>query len=145
MNKPVTVTPFLWFDTDLTEMVAFYGNIFSDFKVHNVNSFQASFELGGQNFLAGNFGPYYKFNEAISLFITCDGQAEVDTYWNALLADGGEPGRCGWLKDKYGISWQVVPSALGEALSNPDRELADYAQQAMMGMSKIIIIDLVKN
>ena len=145
MTTKVTVTPFLWFDTDLVAMTEFYAGIFSDFKVHNVNSFQASFELGGQHFLAGNFGPYYKFNEAISLFVSCGDQAEVDFYWHALLADGGEAGRCGWLKDKYGISWQVVPQALGEALSNPNRELADYAQQAMMGMSKIVIADLTAN
>jgi len=137
------VRPFFWFNDNVDQAVAFYGAIFKDFKLTSHNpGVSAEFELGGTRFMGNNFGPHYKFNEAISLFILCEDQAEVDYYWNALIADGGEPGRCGWLKDQFGVSWQVVPSALGAALSNPDAEAAAFAFQAMMGMSKIVINDL---
>ena len=139
----ITVAPFLWFDDNLDQAVALYGRVFSDFKLtyHNPG-LNAEFEIGGTHFMGNNFGPHYKFNEAVSFFVTCKDQAEVDYYWDALTADGGEPGRCGWLKDPFGISWQIIPAALGQALSNPDREAAAYAHKAMMGMSKIIVADL---
>jgi predicted 3-demethylubiquinone-9 3-methyltransferase (glyoxalase superfamily) len=138
-----TVIPSLWFNDNVDEAVEFYGAVFKDFKLFSHNrGFNAEFELGGTRFMANNFGPHYKFNEAISLFVWCEDQTEVDFYWNALTANGGEPGRCGWLKDKFGVSWQVIPRALGKALSNPDREAAAFAHQAMMGMSKIIVDDL---
>ena len=144
MNRPAQVTPFLWFDANLNDVAEFYSGIFSDFRSQGSYAFSAVFELGGTTFMAANFGPAFKFNEAISLFVSCEDQTEVDFYWNALLVDGGEAGRCGWLKDKYGLSWQVVPTALGEALGNPDREAAAIAQQAMMGMGKIVIADLTR-
>ena len=137
------VIPSLWFNDNVDEAVELYGSVFKDFKLFSHNpGFNAEFEIGGTRFMANNFGPHFKFNEAISFFLWCKDQAEVDYYWDALKAAGGEPGRCGWLKDKFGVSWQVIPRALGEALSNPDREAAEYAQQAMMGMGKIIVADL---
>jgi predicted 3-demethylubiquinone-9 3-methyltransferase (glyoxalase superfamily) len=98
----------------------------------------------GQKFNALNGGPKYKFNEAISFFISVEGQEEVDYFWNRLIADGGEESKCGWLKDKFGLSWQVVPTALGRYLSDPDRKKADRAMQAMMKMQKIVIAELDK-
>ena len=138
-----TVAPFLWFDDNLDQAVELYARVFKDFKLiyHNAGQ-SAEFEIGGTHFMGTNLGPHFKFNEAVSFFVTCEDQAEVDYYWHALTADGGEPGRCGWLKDPFGISWQVIPKALMSALSNPDREAAAYAHKAMMGMSKIIVADL---
>ncbi|HZJ08938.1 MAG TPA: VOC family protein [Trueperaceae bacterium] len=100
-----------------------------------------TFEVGGMKVNAFDGGPEFKFNGAISLFVTCEDQAEVDYYWQRLT-EGGEDGRCGWLKDKFGVSWQVVPTALGRLLSDPDRERADRAMQAMLQMSKLDIAAL---
>lgn len=103
-----------------------------------------SFVLAGQEFMVLNGGPKFKFNESISLFVRCKDQEEVDYFWERLTADGGEESQCGWLKDKFGLSWQIVPDALSEALGNPDPEKAQYAVQAMMKMKKIIVADLAK-
>lgn len=140
----VTVTPFLWFNNNLREAVAFYKTVFPDARIEGVSDFMATFELAGQRFNALNGGPKYSFNEAVSFFISVDTQEDVDYFWTKLTADGGEESRCGWLKDKYGLSWQVVPSALGKYLSDPDRSKADRAMQAMMKMGKIVIADLDK-
>jgi predicted 3-demethylubiquinone-9 3-methyltransferase (glyoxalase superfamily) len=144
-GHPMTsITPFLWFDNNVPEAVAFYKSVFPNAKVETVNNFMASFELEGQRFNALNGGPTYKFNEAISFFISVDSQNEVDYFWTKLIADGGEASRCGWLKDKFGLSWQVVPTALGRYLSDPDRTKANRVMQAMMTMQKIVIADLDK-
>jgi predicted 3-demethylubiquinone-9 3-methyltransferase (glyoxalase superfamily) len=139
-----SITPFLWLDNNVPEAVAFYTSVFPNAKVETVNDFMASFELEGQRFNALNGGPRYKFNEAISFFISVETQEEVDYFWSRLTADGGQESRCGWLKDKFGLSWQVVPTALGRYLSDPDRKKADRAMQAMMQMQKIVIADLDK-
>jgi len=139
-----SITPFLWFDNNVPEAVAFYKSVFPNAKVEMVNDFMASFELEGQRFNALNGGPMYKFTEAVSFFISVETQEEVDYFWDRLTADGGAPSRCGWLKDKFGLSWQVVPTALGRYLGDPDRAKANRAQQAMMGMGKIVIADLDK-
>jgi predicted 3-demethylubiquinone-9 3-methyltransferase (glyoxalase superfamily) len=140
----ISITPFLWFDNNVPEAVAFYKSVFPNAKVETVNDFMATFELEGQRFNALNGGPKYKFNEAISFFISVGSQEEVDYFWNRLIADGGEESKCGWLKDKFGLSWQVVPTALSRYLSDPDRKKADRARQAMMKMQKIVIADLDK-
>jgi len=148
MNK---ITPFLWFDGQVEEAINFYTSVFKNAKVHSINRaapggpvFSATFELEGQEFYALNGGPMYKFNEAISFFISCKTQEEVDYYWNELTADGGEESRCGWLKDKFGLSWQVIPDRLGELLQHKDPAKAQKAMNAMMAMGKIIIADLEK-
>ena len=137
-----SITPFLWFDNNVPLAVAFYKSVFPNAKVENVNDFMATFELEGQRFNALNGGPKYKFNEAVSFFISVENQEQVDYFWNQLTADGGEEGNCGWLKDKFGLSWQVVPTALGRFLGDPDRNKANRAMQAMLKMRKIIIADL---
>jgi predicted 3-demethylubiquinone-9 3-methyltransferase (glyoxalase superfamily) len=139
------ITPFLWFDTQAEEAMNFYCSIFKNAKVRSVTpgphgiAQSVSFELEGQEFIGLNAGPVFKFNEAISFFVSCNTQEEVDELWEKLTADGGEPGNCGWLKDKYGLSWQIIPTALGELLGHPDREKAGRALQAMLKMNKIEI------
>jgi predicted 3-demethylubiquinone-9 3-methyltransferase (glyoxalase superfamily) len=139
-----SITPFLWFDNNVPEAVAFYKSVFPNAKVETVSDFMAVFELEGQRFNALNGGPQYKFNEAVSFFISVETQAEVDYFWDRLIADGGEESRCGWLKDKFGLSWQVIPAALGRYLGDPDRSKANRVMQTMMGMRKIVIADLDK-
>jgi len=142
------VTPFLWFDTQAEEAMNFYVSLFKNSKVNNVsrgpdgNAFTVSFELDGQAFMGLNAGPQFKFNESISMFVNCEDQAEVDYFWNNLIADGGEESMCGWLKDKYGLSWQIVPKQLGELMGNPDPEKSGRVMQAMLKMQKIIVADL---
>jgi predicted 3-demethylubiquinone-9 3-methyltransferase (glyoxalase superfamily) len=136
------ITPFLWFDGQLEEAVKFYTGVFKDSHVHNVNPMSATFVLEGQEFLGLNGGPHFKFNEAVSFFVKCETQDEVDYYWNALTADGGQESQCAWLKDKFGLSWQIVPNALSRYLSDPDRAKAGRVMQAMMKMKKIVIADL---
>jgi predicted 3-demethylubiquinone-9 3-methyltransferase (glyoxalase superfamily) len=139
------ITPFLWFDTQAEEAMNFYCSIFKNSRVLSVTpgpngiAQSVSFELEGQEFIGLNAGPVFKFNEAISFFVNCETQQEVDELWDRLTADGGEPGNCGWLKDKYGLSWQIIPTALGELLGDPDREKAGRALQAMLKMNKIDI------
>ena len=139
-----SITPFLWLDNNVQEAVSFYKSVFPNARVETVNDFMASFELEGQKFNALNGGPRYKFNEAISFFISVDTQEEVDYFWSKLTADGGEESMCGWLKDKYGLSWQIVPKQLPELLRSPDRAGAGRAMQAMLQMRKIVVADLEK-
>ena len=132
------------FNGRLEEAVNFYASIFSDNKIESLSPQSATFELGGQSFLAFDGGEHFQFSEAISLFVNCQDQKEVDYYWEALKADGGEESQCGWLTDKFGVSWQVVPEALSKCLGGEDREGADRALKAMLGMQKLIVEDLEK-
>lgn len=137
-----SITPFLWFDNNVPEAVAFYKSVFPNAKVETVNDFMASFELEGQKFNALNGGPKYKFNEAISFFISVESQEEVDYFWNRLIADGGEELKCGWLKDKFGLSWQVVPSALPQMMSDAGGAKSDRIMNAVLKMKKFDIAEL---
>jgi predicted 3-demethylubiquinone-9 3-methyltransferase (glyoxalase superfamily) len=143
----LTITPFLWFDTQAEEAMHFYASIFPDTKITSVQRagdavMSVSFELQGQKFMALNAGPVYRFNEAVSFYVGCETQQEIDALWTRLTADGGEPGRCGWLKDKFGLSWQIIPNALGSLIGHPDREKAGRAMQAMLQMNKLDIAAL---
>lgn len=142
------ITPFLWFDGNLEEAVNFYAGVFKDSKIGNIMrqgpngpAFSATFQLNGQDFMALNGGPMFKFTPAISFYVSCKNQEEVDYYWEKLT-DGGSEERCGWLKDKFGLSWQIIPDALGEYLQDADPEKANRAMQAMLSMNKIVIEDL---
>jgi predicted 3-demethylubiquinone-9 3-methyltransferase (glyoxalase superfamily) len=121
--------------------VSFYASVFVDAKVVSMSPVMATFELLGQRFLALNAHPHHKFNDAVSFFVDCDTQAEVDYYWDKL-ADGGAHSQCGWLKDRFGLSWQVIPKTLGRLLMDEDREKANRVMQAMLKMKKIVIADL---
>lgn len=144
------ITPFLWFDDNAEEAMNFYASVFKSSKILDISRYgdggpgpkgtvmSATFELEGQTFMALNGGPHYKFTEAISLFVNCETQQEVDDLWDKLSA-GGQPGRCGWLKDKYGLSWQIIPSVLGRLLGDKDREKAKRVMAAMLQMGKIDI------
>lgn len=144
------ITPFLWFDTQAEDAMNFYVSLFKNSKVNNISRgpdgrvFTVSFELDGQEFMALNAGPLFKFNESISMFVHCENQAEVDYFWNALTANGGEESMCGWLKDKYGLSWQIVPKQLGELMGDPDPERSQRVMQVMLKMQKLIVADLQK-
>jgi predicted 3-demethylubiquinone-9 3-methyltransferase (glyoxalase superfamily) len=139
------ITPFLWFDNQAEEAMNFYVSIFKNSKVLGVTpgpngvAQSVTFELEGQEFMALNAGPQFKFNEAISFFVDCKTQDEVDELWEKLTADGGEESMCGWLKDKYGLWWQIIPSALGELLGDEDPEKAKRVMDAMLQMRKIDI------
>ena len=115
------ITPFLWFDGQAGEAAKFYTSIFKNSKIISVSPMSAAFELAGQKFLALNGGPQFKFTEAISFLVSCETQKEIDYFWEKLSA-GGEKSRCGWLKDKFGVSWQIVPPILGELLNDEDDE-----------------------
>jgi predicted 3-demethylubiquinone-9 3-methyltransferase (glyoxalase superfamily) len=150
---PQRITPFLWFDSNAQEAADYYVSIFPNSEITEVSRYGeagpraagsvmvVSFRLDGQEFLALNGGPEFTFNEAVSLSIACANQDEVDYYW-AKLTDGGEPGPCGWLKDKFGVSWQVNPTVLTEMLQDEDRERADRVMQSMLQMGKIDIAKL---
>ncbi len=143
------IAPFLWFDNNAEEAMSFYCSIFPDSEILNLMGpkgqiMGGTFRLLGYEFMVLNGGPKFKFNESISLFVNCDNQAEVDKYWKALTADGGKESQCGWLKDKYGLSWQIIPTALGRLLGDKDRERAGRTMQAMMKMGKIEIAELEK-
>ena len=133
------VTPFLWFDANLEEVVAFYAGVFPNLSVEHLSSMNATFKIGDQEFMALNGGPQFKFNEAVSFFIRCDSQDEIDSFWQKLTNEGGVEGRCGWLKDKFGVSWQVIPNVLGKYLSDTDRTRANRVMQAMLKMTKLDI------
>ena len=147
------ITPFLWFDNQAEEAMAFYTSIFKKSKAGPVtrygeagpgsagNVLTASFELEGLQFTALNGGPHFKFTEAISFSIDCETQTEVDYFWDKL-SQGGQTQQCGWLKDKFGLSWQVVPSALPRLLNDADRDKANRVMQAMLTMEKIVIAKL---
>jgi predicted 3-demethylubiquinone-9 3-methyltransferase (glyoxalase superfamily) len=137
-----TVTPFLWFDTQAEEAMNFYASIFKRSKVTSISRAQGKvmsvqFELEGQPFMALNAGPQFKFSEAISFFVGCETQREIDELWAKLTADGGAPSRCGWLKDKFGLSWQIVPNALGRMLGDKDAAKSMRAMNAMLQMDKL--------
>ncbi len=136
------ITPFLWFDTQAEEAMNLYASIFKDSKVLSINRAQGrvmsvQFELEGQQFMALNAGPMYKFSEAVSFFVGCETQAEIDELWAKLTADGGSPGRCGWLKDKFGLSWQIVPTALTRMLGDKDAAKSGRVVNVMMQMDKL--------
>ncbi|BAJ32196.1 MULTISPECIES: VOC family protein [Kitasatospora] len=148
------ITTFLWFDDQAEQAAEFYTSVFEFGRVTDVQRYSAagpgepgsvmlvSFELFGQEFLALNGGPQFTFNEAVSLQVDCADQAEVDRYWELLTADGGAPGPCGWLKDRYGLSWQIVPRRMTELLSDPDPERARRATAAMLRMGRLDIAAL---
>jgi predicted 3-demethylubiquinone-9 3-methyltransferase (glyoxalase superfamily) len=135
------ISPFLWFEGNMEEAVRFYLSVFKSSTLKSLNPMSATFELLGQEFMALNAGPHHKFNEAVSFFIKCEDQAEVDYYWTKL-GDGGTEQPCGWLKDRFGLAWQVIPNALGELLGDPDRVKAGRVVQAMLRMKKIVVADL---
>jgi len=144
-----TITPFLWFDTQAEEAMNVYASIFKRSKVTSVSRAQGKvmsvqFELEGQRFMALNGGPMYKFTEAVSLFVSCDTQPEIDELWEKLTANGGVSSRCGWLKDKFGLSWQIIPSTLGRMLSDNDREKSQRVLDAMLQMDKLDLAQLQK-
>jgi predicted 3-demethylubiquinone-9 3-methyltransferase (glyoxalase superfamily) len=147
------ITPFLWFDNNAEEAVNFYVSIFKNSKIVSVARYgdagpgpkgtvmTVAFQLEGQEFVALNGGPLFKFNEAISFVVNCETQAEIDEFWEKL-SENGEKSRCGWLKDKFGLSWQVVPTVLGEMLQNKDPKKSQRVMQAMLQMDKMNITAL---
>jgi predicted 3-demethylubiquinone-9 3-methyltransferase (glyoxalase superfamily) len=144
------ITPFLWFDDQAEEAATFYVSVFDNSRIVSVSRYgeagpgpegavmTVTFQLDGQEFTALNGGPVFQFSEAVSFFVHCESQAEVDELWERL-SEGGEKGQCGWLKDKYGVSWQIVPTVLGEMLSDPDPERARRVNEAMLTMTKLDI------
>jgi predicted 3-demethylubiquinone-9 3-methyltransferase (glyoxalase superfamily) len=141
------VTPFLWFGSEAEPAAKLYTSIFPDSRISEISRagdkvMSVSFELSGQRFIAFNGGPHYQLTPAFSLFVSVETQAELDRTWDALLAGGGKPSRCGWLVDRYGLSWQVIPSALSRLMSDPDPGRASRAVQSMMGMVKLDIAEL---
>ncbi len=145
------ISPFLWFDDQAEEAVNFYTSIFKNSKILNVTRYgevgpgpkdsvmTVAFQLEGQEFMALNGGPHFKFTEAISFVVKCKTQEEVDDLWEKLSEGGGEKIQCGWLKDKYGVSWQIVPTILGEMISDPNRAKSQRVMEAMLKMKKIEI------
>ena len=151
------ITPCLWFDGNAEEAANFYITLLPDSRIRSVQLSPADnpstpegavlvveFTLAGQDFMGLNGGPLFKFNEAVSFIIDCEDQAEVDRLWDALAADGGKPVQCGWLQDRFGLSWQITPRELPKLLADPDPDRARRAMQAMMGMVKIDVAELKK-
>jgi predicted 3-demethylubiquinone-9 3-methyltransferase (glyoxalase superfamily) len=148
-----SITPSLWFDSDLEEAARFYTKIFPNSSIENMNRYteagpgtpgdvvSGTFVLDGTRFVGVNGGPQFPFTEAVSFMVGCKDQDEVDYYWDRLV-DGGQESQCGWLKDRYGLSWQIVPDRLFELLSDPDSARAVAATKAMLGMRKIVIAEL---
>jgi predicted 3-demethylubiquinone-9 3-methyltransferase (glyoxalase superfamily) len=148
------ISPFLWFDDQAEEAANFYVSIFKNSWIRSVSRYadggpgapgtamSVSFTLDGLEFQALNGGPEYSFIEATSFFVTAAGQEEIDHFWEKLTSYGGQPGQCGWLKDQYGLSWQIVPPVLGELLADPDPDRSGRVMQAMLGMGKIDIAAL---
>jgi len=138
----------LWFDGQAEEAVNLYVKLFENSKILSIFNgpdggvFTIEFELMGSKYTALNGGDMFSFTEAFSIIVRCSDQTEVDKYWDALTDDGGTPGRCGWLKDKFGLSWQIIPNQLNECLGNPDPSKSAAAMNAMMGMSKLIVSEL---
>jgi predicted 3-demethylubiquinone-9 3-methyltransferase (glyoxalase superfamily) len=147
------LTPYLWFDTEGEEAAEFYTSVFPNSRILEITRYGSagprpegtvmtvSFELDGKRFVALNGGPNFTFNEAVSFLVDCETQEEVDSYWNTL-SEGGEQGPCGWLKDRFGLSWQIVPTALPRLLGDPDREKAQRVMAAMLKMGKIDVAEL---
>lgn len=154
------ITPNLWFDKEAEEAANFYTSIFKNSKITSVTRYgksgaevsgmpegavmSISFELDGQSFVGINGGPMFKFTEAISLMIECEDQAEIDYFWEKLTADGGAESQCGWLKDKFGLSWQVTPKGFDEMINKGEPEKTERAMKAMFGMKKIDIAEIKK-
>lgn len=144
------ITPWLWFDGQAEEAAGYYTSIFKNSRILDIKRYPegspfpagtamtATFELEGQEFTGLNGGPEFKFNESISFYVDCKTQDEVDDLWERL-SEGGEKSQCGWLKDRYGVSWQIIPAALGELMGDPDPEKSSRVMQAMLGMTKIDI------
>ncbi|MBC7896371.1 MAG: VOC family protein [Cytophagaceae bacterium] len=151
MSRAQKITPFLWYNGNAEEAIKLYTSIFKESRIVSLMRtdgsgpeatgpvIMGSFELHGQVFHVLNGGPQYKFTEAVSLFVSCDTQEEIDHLWSSLTADGGEESQCGWLKDKFGLSWQIIPSQLVGLLGHQDRAKAGRAQQAMLKMQKLDI------
>ena len=149
------INPFLWFDTQAQEAANFYVAVFPNSRITGVSHYgeggpgpaggvmTVGFELDGKPFTALNGGPHFQFNEAVSFVIHCGDQAEVDRYWNALTADGGKEVQCGWLKDKYGLSWQVVPDVLLDLIADPDKAKAK-AKRVMAAMMQMVKLDIAQ-
>jgi predicted 3-demethylubiquinone-9 3-methyltransferase (glyoxalase superfamily) len=147
--SPQRIKTYLWFDHEAEEAANLYTSIFKDSKILNVarygdagpgpkgTAMTVNFQLEGQEFIALNGGPVYQFSEAISLLVDCETQEEVDRLWNKLIADGGEESMCGWLKDRFGLSWQIIPTALFRLMSDPDPEKSRRVMEAMLQMKKI--------
>ena len=148
------ITPFLWFDNQAEEAAQFYTSTFKNSKILSVSRYGdagpgpkgsvmvVSFQLEGQQFTALNGGPLFKFSEAFSFVVSCENQEEIDYYWNKLTSDGGQESQCGWLKDKFGFSWQIVPTALGKLMSDKDPKKANRVMQALLQMKKLDIATL---
>jgi predicted 3-demethylubiquinone-9 3-methyltransferase (glyoxalase superfamily) len=145
------ITPCLWFDHQAEEAAEYYISIFPNSRMEGIlragdddsaPAIVVAFNLNGQSFQAINGGPHFSFTEAVSFSIDCANQQEVDYYWDTLIGDGGEPSQCGWLKDKYGLSWQVVPRPFIEMMQSPDRRRANQAMQRMMSMTKLDLAEL---
>lgn len=132
------ITPFLWFDGQAEEAARFYTSIFKKSKIESISPMSATFRLDGVKFIALNGGPQFKFTEAISFFVSCKTQKEIDYFWRKLSA-GGEKSRCGWIKDRFGVSWQIVPPILGELLNAEDDKKSNRVMQAMLKMTKLDI------
>jgi predicted 3-demethylubiquinone-9 3-methyltransferase (glyoxalase superfamily) len=135
------ITPCLWFENHVEEAIKFYTSIFPNSKIISISPITSIFEINGQRIMILQ-SPGFKLNESISLYVDCTDQAEVDFYWNKLISDGGSESNCGWLKDKYGLSWQIIPKQLGELMSDSNQEKANKVMQAMLKMNKIIVADL---
>ena len=150
-----TITPFLWFDNNAEEAIRFYTSIFKNSKILSVSRYgeggpgskgtvmTATFQLEGKEFMALNGGPGFPFTEAVSFFVSCETQAEVDELWDKLL-EGSESQQCGWVKDKFGLWWQIIPKALGDLLGDPDQVKAQRVMQAMLQMKKIEVDKLIE-
>ncbi|MET0182741.1 MAG: VOC family protein [Caulobacterales bacterium] len=142
------IKPCLWYDMQAEEAVNFYVGLFKNSKINTVSrtpqgaAFVIEFTLAGNEYQALNGGPMFKFTEAASLSVTCEDQAEVDNYWNAFLNNGGEASQCGWLKDRWGLSWQIIPKQLGELMGDKDQTRAQRVTEAMMKMIKLDVAEL---
>ena len=133
------ITPFLWFEGDALEAAEFYVSIFKNSRIISASPMMVTLELEGQRLMILNGGPHHRLSPAVSLFVSCETQLEIDDFWAKLTADGGADGRCGWLTDKYGLSWQLVPPVLGQLLGDKDRPKAQRVMDAMMTMNKLEI------
>ena len=139
MGKESRITPFLMFQENCAQAAQFYCSIFENSEILSSDPMSATFVLDGQKILAFNGGPSFSFSEGVSLFVSVESQKELDYYWDKLIADGGAESMCGWLKDKFGLSWQIVPTILMELLGDPDRDRANRAMQAMLQMKKLSV------
>ncbi len=138
------ISPFLMFDGPVEEAAKFYVSVFPNSQITSTNAMSATIVANGAEILMFNGGSSLKFTPGIALFVKCKDQTEVDLYWNKFLGNGGREDNCGWLQDKWGVSWQIIPDALGRYLSDPDRDKANRVLQAMLKMKKIIVADLEK-